>query len=77
MKLIETTVIGPFVRMRLADDPDPAKASQWIDFQVHAPKEADPSWGLAGFQRAALQTALDALNAEIQLARTALNRARG
>jgi hypothetical protein len=34
MKLIETTVSETTVRMRYADNADPAKASQWIDFQV-------------------------------------------
>jgi hypothetical protein len=34
MKLVETTVTATSVRMRFADDMDPAKATIWIDFQV-------------------------------------------
>jgi hypothetical protein len=34
MKLIETTILETTVRMRYADNADPAKATQWIEFQV-------------------------------------------
>jgi hypothetical protein len=34
MKLIETVVTDSTVRMRYADNADPAKAKHWIDFQV-------------------------------------------
>ena len=34
MKLIETTVTATAVHMRYANDLDPAKATQWVDFQV-------------------------------------------
>ena len=34
MKLLETTLTETTVRLRYADHSDPAKAVQWIDFQV-------------------------------------------
>jgi len=34
MKLIETKISETSIRMRYADDADPVKASQWIDFQI-------------------------------------------
>lgn len=34
MKLIETSVTATSVRMRFADQVDPAKATRWLDFQV-------------------------------------------
>jgi hypothetical protein len=34
MKLLKTTVTETTVHMRYADDPDPAKATSWIDFHV-------------------------------------------
>jgi hypothetical protein len=34
MKLVETKISGATVRMRYADHPDSALATQWIDFQV-------------------------------------------
>jgi hypothetical protein len=34
MKLIETAITETAVYMRYADDADPEKAEQWIDFQV-------------------------------------------
>lgn len=34
MKLTETSVTETAIRMRFADDVDPAKATQWLDFQV-------------------------------------------
>jgi hypothetical protein len=34
MKLIETKILGTTIRMRYADNADPLKATQWLDFQV-------------------------------------------
>jgi hypothetical protein len=34
MKLVETKISETAVHMRYADNPDLAKANQWIDFQV-------------------------------------------
>jgi hypothetical protein len=34
MELLETNVTPTTVRMRYADNPDPAKAKVWLDFQV-------------------------------------------
>lgn len=62
--------------MRFANDTDPSKATEWIDLLLPV-AQADPSWPLAGYQRAVLQSALDALNAEIQAAHSALDRVRG
>lgn len=42
MKLIETTISDTSVHMRIADNSDPAKAKQWIDFQVPLDALLDP-----------------------------------
>ena len=34
MKLVETKVTSASVHMRYADNLDPSKATQWVDFQV-------------------------------------------
>jgi hypothetical protein len=34
MKLIETTVLETTIRMRYADNADPAKAKEWFAFEV-------------------------------------------
>jgi len=34
MNIIETTISGTSVRMRVANDADPAKATEWVEFQV-------------------------------------------
>ena len=34
MKLLQTSVSATSIRMRFANDADPTKASQWVDFQV-------------------------------------------
>jgi hypothetical protein len=83
MKLIETTVLETTIRMRYADDADPAKATQWIDFQVNLadlvlPDAPDQKLGdleshyLAVIRQAALRYARDTIGAETQrLARLA------
>ena len=43
MKLISTTISGKTVQMRLANDPDPAKATEWIDFVVQVQGIEPPS----------------------------------
>jgi hypothetical protein len=42
MKLIETTILETTIRMRYADNADPAKATQWLDFQVPLSALIDP-----------------------------------
>jgi hypothetical protein len=34
IKLVETNISGVMIYMRYADNPDTAKATQWVDFQV-------------------------------------------
>ncbi len=33
LKIVETTVTENSVRVRFADNPDPAKANEWLDMQ--------------------------------------------
>ena len=76
LKLIETTVLETTVRMRYADDVDPAKATQWIDFQVPLAELQSPngrvelgdpeSRYLAEIRLAALRHARDVIGAETQ-----------
>jgi len=75
MKLIETTLSGKMVRMRFANDADPLKASEWIEFQVSADKTED-HWRLPAIQREALERAREVLADEIQDVRNRLNRSR-
>ena len=60
MKLIETRVIGDRLRLRFADSPDPARATEWIDIQVSHP-EPELETCLADIRRAALDRAQDVL----------------
>jgi hypothetical protein len=76
LNLTETTVRGAIVHMRLADHADPEKATLWVDFQLPV-ENLDGTWLLAQCQRAALQSALDAINDEIQRAQSVANRVRG
>jgi hypothetical protein len=76
MKLIETIVSETSVRMRYADDADPAKATQWIDFQVplsdlKSPDQHNPlgdieSRFLAELRLVALRHAREVIGAETQ-----------
>jgi hypothetical protein len=76
MKLIETKILETTVRMRYADDADPAKASQWIDFQVPLAELLSPngrvelgdpeSRYLAEIRLVALRYVRDAIGAETQ-----------
>ena len=78
MKLIETTVLEKMVRMRYADNVDPVKATQWIDFQVPLALLELPSVNgdhplgdpesryLGSIQQAALRYARDLIGAETQ-----------
>ena len=34
MQLIETKVLATTIQMRLADNPDPTQATEWIEFSV-------------------------------------------
>ncbi|MFZ0733110.1 MAG: hypothetical protein WAM79_12350, partial [Candidatus Sulfotelmatobacter sp.] len=45
MKLIETTVLETTVRMRYADNADPAKAKEWFAFEVPLAPLTLPSAG--------------------------------
>ena len=75
MKLIETTVSETTVHMQFADDADPERASEWLDFQVPlaglvADAEENPLGDpaerrLATIQRAALHHVQVAITAEI------------
>ena len=78
MQLVETKISGTMVHMRCADNPDSAKAIQWIDFQVPlALLELPSSQGdhplgnpesryLGSIQQAALRYARDLIGAETQ-----------
>jgi hypothetical protein len=74
LKLIGTTIASDCVRMRYADDPDPAKATNWLDFSVSvsdllAPQSMSPlgpilDRHLVVIQQAALRAARRAIDAE-------------
>jgi hypothetical protein len=73
MTLIETNVTGDAVRIRLADHIDPAKASEWLEFQAPVdklplppPQDALERRFLAEIQAAALRHARGAIAAEIR-----------
>jgi hypothetical protein len=76
MKLIAITIAEKLVRMRFANDPDPAKATEWLEFQTHC-QEFEDSWVLAGVQREALDRIRAVIDSEIQGLRSTLNRVRG
>jgi hypothetical protein len=76
MKLIETTVLETTVRMRYANDADPTKATETMDFQFSLPSLKQPNGDgkalgdpelqfLAEIEAAALLYAQSAINAEI------------
>ena len=71
MKLTETTLTETAIRMRYADSADPAKATQWLDFQVPLAGIALP----AGVGEEPLGDPERQLLAEVRLA--ALRYARG
>lgn len=76
MKLVKTSLSDAAIRMRLADDADPIKATQWIEFQVPLKPLALPSPSgdfalgdplkryFGSIQQAALRYARDVLGAE-------------
>ena len=43
LKLIETTISEAAIRMRYADQADPAKATEWIDVQLLIADLSDPA----------------------------------
>jgi hypothetical protein len=77
MKLIETTILETTVRMRFADNADPAKAIEWLEFQVplaalkvpdsevELPLEKLNARYLGSIRQAALQHARQIIAAEI------------
>jgi hypothetical protein len=74
MKLIETTISETTIRMQYADDPDPEKAQEWLDFQVPLPSLMLPRSEVLGETRertlrqvrlAALRYVQDVIAAEI------------
>jgi hypothetical protein len=83
MKLVETKISETAVHMRYADNPDSAKATAWIDFQVPiadlvVPNSPESPLGeleshyLAVIRQAALRHAREIIGAETQrLARLA------
>jgi hypothetical protein len=78
MKLIETTVLETTVRMRYADNADPAKAKEWFAFEVPIAPLSLPSHSgdialgdhhtrlFASVQLAALRYVRDAIGEETQ-----------
>jgi hypothetical protein len=77
MQLVQTNFSADFVRMRYANNPDLALATEWIDFQVpmaelrlpsdHAQGLGDLDTLMIGeFHLAALRHAREALAAETQ-----------
>ncbi len=79
MELIETKISKTSVHMRYANNPDPAKATQWIDFQIPiegltlpGPSGGDYPLGdhesrfLGSIQQAALRHARELISAETQ-----------
>ena len=79
MQLIHTTISADSIQMRLADDTDPAKATEWVEFRVPLAKARavtpsskaeyalDPvhSRTLVVIREAALRYARSAIDAEI------------
>ena len=83
MKLIETTISETTVRMRYADDADPAKATEWVDFQAKNQDLKLPNGTtltkpephpFAALKLAALRHVLGVVDAEIARIRDQLNR---
>jgi hypothetical protein len=79
MQVVETTVTSAAIRVRLADDPDPAKRSEWILLRLQRSKlkrgSGEPAANLdvLGFpliQKIALENAQAALAVEIERLRS-------
>jgi len=75
MKHVETTISETTIRMRLADNADPAQVNEWIEFRVALKplmfdkdnRLGDPELRyLLATHQAALHRAREAINAEIQ-----------
>ena len=78
MQLIQTTILQNSVRMRYADHADPAKATEWLDFQVpiegltlpnvdrEVPLGDHESRFLGSIQQAALRRVRDLIGEETQ-----------
>ena len=75
MKLIETTISETTVHMTIADDADPEKAAEWLEFEVplaplmldqHNPLKDPATRHLAVTQRAALRYVRDLIGEETQ-----------
>lgn len=62
LKLIETTVAGPMVRMLYADKAPKEQAAQWVEIFVKS--EGDDNRRLGVIQKDALQCVQTLLNAE-------------
>lgn len=62
MKLIETTVTGPLVRMLYADAATKDESSEWLELQVKVP--GDDNRRLGVIQKDALQRVRTLLNEE-------------
>ena len=83
MKLIETSVSETSIRLRYADETDPAKAAEWIDMQFALSSLPDRNLNteqptelqyLAELQRAVLDRLQAILNSEIQRHRSLSSR---
>jgi hypothetical protein len=84
MKLIGTTVSGKSVRMRYATDADPAKATEWLEFQMHTATVKSEGQDrqipdleleyLAELHKAALLRARETIDSEIRRLRELANR---
>jgi hypothetical protein len=78
MTIVQTTISGTTIQMSIADDRDPEKATQWLDFEIPlepliiaTPHGAQPlgdpgTHPLATIQEAALRYVRDAITVEIR-----------
>lgn len=75
LKLVQTTFSETTIRLRYADDADPARAKQWLDFQFliadlkhvsETPVRDPQALALGVLQAAALRRARDIASGEIQ-----------
>lgn len=80
MKIVDTQLTETFVRLRLADESDPAAAQFWIDVRVPhdaliqasgTPVQSYADWPLHQVRRAILETAQGAIAEEIRRLRDA------
>lgn len=76
LKIVETTVTDEAVRVRIANNADPERASLWVDIQApisdltvgHDSPLGNPKIRrLAAIHQAALRYARDAVDAEIEV----------